>query len=78
MENHCTAGPAAAPSALSSLASNFLELVLVCQNDEHSKNSFPGSPLQVKKIFAKESLSRCVVNSSSDQLRYRLGSGKFE
>lgn len=28
MENHCTAGPAAAPSAPSSLASNFLELVL--------------------------------------------------
>lgn len=38
VENHCTAGPAAAPSALSSLASNFLEHVLVCQSDEHSKN----------------------------------------
>lgn len=38
VEDRRTAGPAAAPRALSSLASNFPELVLVCRSDEHSKN----------------------------------------
>lgn len=57
-ENRRTAGPAAAPRALSSLASNFLELVLVCQSDEHSKNLLQMSRLQVTKAFAKESLSK--------------------
>lgn len=57
IENHRTAGPAAAPNALSSLASNFLELVLVCQSDEHSKNLLQMSSLQVTKAFSKESLS---------------------
>lgn len=58
VENHCTAGPAAAPSAPSSSASNFLELVLVCQSDEHSKNLLSMSRLQVTKAFSKESLSK--------------------
>lgn len=58
VENHRTAGPAAVPNALSSLASNFLELVLACQSDEHSKNLLKMCRLQVTKAVSKESLSK--------------------